>query len=81
MNRIITNDGTRIYFNEGGSGQSIEFGYGWPWTANAWKSRMVLLASHGFRCIAQDKRGRGWLDDRTPATTWIPTRTIWPSAP
>jgi non-heme chloroperoxidase len=52
-------DGTQIYFKDWGSGQPIVFSHGWPLTADAWDDQMVFLASHGYRCIAHDRRGHG----------------------
>jgi Serine aminopeptidase, S33 len=57
MNRITTKDGTQIYFKDWGSGQPVVFSHGWPLTADAWESQMFFLASHGYRCIAHDRRG------------------------
>jgi non-heme chloroperoxidase len=56
---ITVKDGTRIYFKDWGTGQPIVFSHGWPLTADAWDAQMVFLASHGFRCIAHDRRGHG----------------------
>jgi non-heme chloroperoxidase len=33
--------------------------HGWPLNADAWESQMVFLASHGYRCVAHDRRGHG----------------------
>jgi len=52
-------DGTQIYFKDWGSGQPVVFSHGWPLTADAWDSQMLHLSSHGFRCIAHDRRGHG----------------------
>jgi len=59
MSTITTRDGTRLYYKEWGSGQPVVFSHGWPLNADAWESQMVFLASHGYRCIAHDRRGHG----------------------
>jgi non-heme chloroperoxidase len=35
------------------------FSHGWPLTSDAWEDQMFLLASHGYRVIAHDRRGHG----------------------
>jgi non-heme chloroperoxidase len=59
MPTIITADGTQLYYKDWGTGQPIVFSHGWPLTADAWEDQMVFLASHGYRCIAHDRRGHG----------------------
>ena len=59
MSTITTRDGTTIYYKDWGSGQPIVFSHGWPLSADAWESQMFFLASHGYRCIAHDRRGHG----------------------
>ena len=59
MPRITTNDGTEIHYKDWGTGQPIVFSHGWPLSADSWDSQMLFLASHGFRCIAHDRRGHG----------------------
>ncbi len=56
---IITSDGTEIYFKDWGDGPPIVFSHGWPLSADAWDAQMQFLASHGYRCIAHDRRGHG----------------------
>jgi non-heme chloroperoxidase len=56
---ITVSDGTEIYFKDWGSGQPIVFSHGWPLSADAWEDQMFFLASHGYRCIAHDRRGHG----------------------
>ncbi len=59
MSTITVRDGTQIYYKDWGSGQPVVFSHGWPLTADAWESQMVFLASHGYRCVAHDRRGHG----------------------
>jgi non-heme chloroperoxidase len=59
MSTITTRDGTQIYYKDWGSGQPIVFSHGWPLNSDSWESQMVFLASHGYRCVAHDRRGHG----------------------
>jgi non-heme chloroperoxidase len=56
---ITMNDGTRIYYKDWGAGPPVVFSHGWPLSADAWEDQMVFLGSHGYRCIAHDRRGHG----------------------
>src|SRR5271156_6477690 len=59
MNTITTKDGTQIYFKDWGSGQPVVFSHAWPRSAAPWEAQMVFLGSHGYRCVAHDRRGHG----------------------
>lgn len=59
MSTITTQDGMEIYYKEWGSGEPVVFSHGWPLTADSWDAQMFFLASHGYRCIAHDRRGHG----------------------
>jgi len=48
-----------LYYKDWGEGQPVVFSHGWPLDADAWEDQMMFLASHGYRCIAHDRRGHG----------------------
>src|SRR5215213_9401716 len=56
---ITAKDGTQIYYKDWGEGPPIVFSHGWPLSSDAWENQMFFLASHGYRCIAHDRRGHG----------------------
>ena len=56
---ITTRDGTTIFYKDWGAGQPVVFSHGWPLNADAWDDQMVVVASHGYRAIAHDRRGGG----------------------
>ena len=59
MPMITTRDGTGIFYKDWGAGPPVVFSHGWPLNADAWDEQLNLVASHGFRAIAHDRRGHG----------------------
>jgi len=59
VNTVTMRDGTLIHYKDWGSGPVVTFSHGWPLQSEAWEDQMYFLASHGFRCIAHDRRGHG----------------------
>jgi non-heme chloroperoxidase len=59
MPTITTRDGAEIFYKDWGSGRPVVFSHGWPLNADAWDNQARLVASHGFRAIAHDRRGHG----------------------
>ncbi|MFI6317636.1 alpha/beta fold hydrolase [Nonomuraea sp. NPDC050556] len=59
MPYVSSADGTQIFYKDWGSGQPVVFSHGWPLNADAWDGQMRLVAAHGFRAVAHDRRGHG----------------------
>ncbi len=59
MSTFTTKDGTQIYYRDWGTGQPIVFSHGWPLSGDAFEDQMYFLATHGYSCIAHDRRGHG----------------------
>ncbi|MCO4890694.1 alpha/beta hydrolase [Cupriavidus sp. WGtm5] len=62
MSFITTQDGTRIFYKDWGSGRPVVFSHGWPLNADAWDAQLLFLVQQGFRVIAHDRRGHGRSD-------------------
>jgi non-heme chloroperoxidase len=58
-----TNDQTRLYYKEWGTGKPAVFVSSWALSSEMWEYQMLPLSSQGVRCIAYDRRGHGRSDD------------------
>src|SRR6478735_2156631 len=56
---FTTSDGTDIHYSDWGNGQPVILSHGWPLSSDAWAVELKLLADHGYRAIAHDRRGHG----------------------
>jgi non-heme chloroperoxidase len=59
MPSFTVKDSTHIFYKDWASGQPVVFSHGWPLNADVWDVQASLVASHGFRAIAHDRRGHG----------------------
>ena len=59
MPYFTTTDGTELYYTDQGTGQPVVLSHGWPLSSDAWQVEVKLLADHGYRAIAHDRRGHG----------------------
>ena len=59
MSKIITEDGTEIFYKDWGTGQPLFFHHGWPLSADDWDAQMMFFLNKGYRVIAHDRRGHG----------------------
>ena len=59
MSYFTTTAGVSIYYKDWGTGQPVVFSHGWPLNANAWDDQLNLVASNGYRAVANDRRGHG----------------------
>ncbi|MGA5562042.1 alpha/beta fold hydrolase [Streptomyces platensis] len=59
MGTLTTTDGTEIFYKDWGTGRPVVFSHGWPLNADAWDDQMRLVAAHGYRAVAHDRRGHG----------------------
>ena len=62
MAHLQTRDGTRLFYNDWGTGAPVILIHGWPLDHSMWAHQAIFLAEAGFRVIAYDRRGFGRSD-------------------
>ncbi|GIG25915.1 alpha/beta fold hydrolase [Cellulomonas denverensis] len=62
MPYFTTSDGTQLFYRDWGTGRPVVLSHGWPLSGDAWDVELKLLADHGYRAIAHDRRGHGRSD-------------------
>lgn len=55
-------DGTRLAYEDYGTGTPIVFVSSWVLNADMWEYQVPFFLDHGFRCIMLDRRGHGRSD-------------------
>lgn len=59
---VDTQDGTRLFCKDWGTGQPVLLVHGWPLNADMWEYQAAALVAGGCRVIALDRRGFGRSD-------------------
>ncbi|MGA8113184.1 MAG: alpha/beta hydrolase [Actinocatenispora sp.] len=59
---IETRDGTRLAYEDYGTGTPIVFVAGWSLGADMWEYQVPFFLRHGYRCVLVDRRGHGRSD-------------------
>ena len=60
MPHVTADDGAEIAYRDwDGGGSPVLLSHGWPLNGDAWEATARVLAAHGHRAIAHDRRGHG----------------------
>lgn len=59
MSYITTQDQTKLFYKDWGTGKPVIFLHGWPLSSDSWDDQALAIADAGFRCISYDRRGFG----------------------
>lgn len=59
MSYITTQDNTKLFYKDWGSGKPVIFLHGWPLSSDSWDDHAMAVADAGFRSISYDRRGFG----------------------
>ena len=59
MHYITTQDNTKLYVKDWGTGHPVILLHGWPLSSDSWDDQAMAIADAGYRAIAYDRRGFG----------------------
>ncbi len=59
---VKTQDDTKLYVKDWGTGRPVILIHGWPLSADSWDDQAMAIADAGMRAIAYDRRGFGRSD-------------------
>jgi non-heme chloroperoxidase len=59
MRFVQTKDGSRLFYQDWGTGEPVVFVHGFTLSSEIWEPQMQRLAEAGYRCVAYDRRGHG----------------------
>lgn len=59
MAYVTTNDNTKLYYKDWGTGRPVILIHGWALSADSWDDQALAIADAGYRVIAYDRRGFG----------------------
>ena len=59
MHHVVTEDRTRLYVKDWGSGRPVILIHGWPLSSDSWDDQAMAIADAGMRAISYDRRGFG----------------------
>jgi pimeloyl-ACP methyl ester carboxylesterase len=62
MSSLAASDGTRLWYNDWGSGRPVVFLNTAMMNCRMWEFQATFLADRGFRCVTYDRRGCGRSD-------------------
>ena len=59
MKYVTTEDQTKLYVKDWGSGRPVILIHGWPLSSDSWDDQAAAIADAGMRAISYDRRGFG----------------------
>lgn len=62
MPYVATRDGTRLFYEDWGTGRPVLLLHGWPLSGAMWEYQVPALLAAGRRCVTIDRRGFGRSD-------------------
>ncbi len=62
MSELKVSDGTRLFYNDWGTGAPVVLVHGWPLSGAMWEYQATFLVAQGLRVITYDRRGFGRSD-------------------